>query len=51
MKLPQALQHTITAVRTGDSQVLKQLVLAFVFTSIAIAVYRRIAPFGSSIER
>lgn len=38
----QSVKHLFSAVRTGDSQVLKQLVLAFVFTSIAIAVYRSI---------
>ncbi|MDB5216385.1 MAG: Flp pilus assembly protein TadB [Myxococcaceae bacterium] len=45
------IQHVITAVRTGDSQVLKQLVLAFVFTSIALAVYRSIEDPKGTIRR
>jgi len=51
VKLPQALGRTISAVRNGDSQVLKQLVLAFVFTSIAIAVYRSIEDPKGAIRR
>ncbi|MDB4936246.1 MAG: Flp pilus assembly protein TadB [Labilithrix sp.] len=42
MNLGASVKQLVTAVRTGDSQVLKQLVLAFVFTSIAMAVYRSI---------
>jgi len=42
MNLPALAKHVVTAVRTGDALVLKQLVLAFVFASVAIAVYRSI---------
>ncbi len=47
----QTLEHVVTAVRTGDSQVLKQLVLAFVFTSIALGVYRSIEDPKGAIRR
>jgi len=46
-----AIQHVVEAVRTGDSQVLKQLVLAFVFTSIAFTVYRSIEDPKGAIRR
>ena len=46
-----SVKHLISAVRTGDSQVLKQLVLAFVFTSIAISVYRSIEHPRGAIRR
>jgi tight adherence protein B len=45
------VKHFFAAVRTGDSQVLKDLVLAFVFTSIAIAVYRSIEHPRGTIRR
>jgi tight adherence protein B len=45
------VKHLFSAVRTGDSQVLKQLVLAFVFTSIAISVYRSIEHPRGAIRR
>ena len=47
----QRVQHVFAALRTGDSQVLKQLVLAFVFTSIAIVVYRSIDHPRGTIRR
>ena len=47
----QSVQHVVGAVRTGDSQVLKELVLAFVFTSIAISVYRSIDHPKGAIRR
>ena len=46
-----SVKHLISAVRTGDSQLLKQLVLAFVFTSIAISVYRSIEHPRGAIRR
>jgi tight adherence protein B len=45
------VKHLFTAVRTGDSQVLKELVLAFVFTAIAISVYRSIEHPRGAIRR
>ena len=41
----------LTAIRNGDAAVLKQLVLAFVFTSIAIGVYRSIEHPRGAIRR
>ena len=49
--LMKSASHVLTAVRTGDSQVLKELVLAFVFTSIAIGVYRSIDHPRGAIRR
>ncbi len=46
-----SVKHLISAVRTGDSQLLKQLVLAFVFTSIAVSVYRSIEHPRGAIRR
>lgn len=46
-----SVKHLISAVRTGDSQLLKQVVLAFVFTSIAISVYRSIEHPRGAIRR
>ena len=51
MSLPTFAEHFVTAVRTGDSHVLKRLVLAFVFTSVAIAVYRSIEDPRGAIRR
>ncbi len=51
MSVLPGVKHLISAVRTGDSQVLKQLVLAFVFTSIAISVYRSIEHPRGAIRR
>ena len=47
----QTVHHVVSAVRTGDSQVLKQLVLAFVFTTIAFMVYRSIEDPRGAIRR
>lgn len=51
MSVLPSVKHLISAVRTGDSQLLKQLVLAFVFTSIAISVYRSIEHPRGAIRR
>ena len=51
MSLVPSVKHLISAVRTGDSQLLKQVVLAFVFTSIAISVYRSIEHPRGAIRR
>ena len=47
----QSVTHLVSAVRNGDAAVLKQLVLAFVFTSIAISVYRSIEHPRGAIRR
>lgn len=43
--------HLMTAIRNGDAAVLAQLVLAFVFTSIAVGVYRSIEHPRGAIRR
>lgn len=51
MSVGASVKQLFSAVRTGDSHVLKQLVLAFVFTSIAVAVYRSIEHPRGTIRR
>lgn len=51
MKVAKAVQALFTAVRNGDAVVLKQVALAFVFTTIALAVYRSIDDPKGAIRR
>jgi tight adherence protein B len=51
VSLSSGVSSALAAVRNGDSHMLKQLVLGFVFTSIAIAVYRSIEHPRGTIRR
>ena len=51
MSLSSGVTSALSAVRNGDSLMLKQLVLGFVFTSISVAVYRSIEHPRGTIRR
>lgn len=51
MSLPAKLQHVANAVKYGDSQLLKWLVLSFIFTATTIAVFRSINHPKGTIRR
>ena len=42
MSLPSALGRVVSAVKHGDSQILKWLVLSFVFGSVLVTVSRSV---------